>query len=97
MSETRYRRINNPAKKQQLQLLYPGRLMERCYHYSGDNVPSNCPIKLQEQLMIRNQECKEQLQNLENAVKIKPGYPQRIPVVVPDLVPQDPILAKSNI
>lgn len=38
-----YRHMSYPPQKQQLQLLYPGRLMSNQYHYDGSNIPPEDP------------------------------------------------------
>lgn len=41
-----YNYINSYCKKQQLQLLYPGRYMEPNFHYTRDNIPNEHPERL---------------------------------------------------
>lgn len=38
---TTYRFMGYPPQRQPLQLLYPGRLMENWYHYTGSNIPNS--------------------------------------------------------
>jgi len=46
--EGSYRYLKFPLPKQQLQLLYPGRLMSNQWHYTGENIPNEDPTGLAE-------------------------------------------------
>ena len=38
-----YRFLQKPLQKQKLHTLYPGRLMDVSWHYTGENIPPECP------------------------------------------------------
>ena len=94
-----YRYMDYPFQKQPLQLLYPGRVMQRDWHYTGENIPNEDPIglaKTQYQTAALAYAAKMEQEALARHLGGRDKI-VRHPAVEPEAVIEDPSLASMSI
>ncbi len=94
-----YRYMAYPFQKQPLHLLYPGRIMEQEYHYTGENIPNEDPFgleKTQAQTVALARAAKMEREALARHLGGKDKI-ARHPAVEPEAVIEDPDLARLSI
>lgn len=89
-----YRYLKYPLPKQQLQLLYPGRLMNNQMDFTGNNIPNEYPVELEHQRQVMNNLTQEALNTQEMISREKLGVHPVIPygIVEPEAQIEDPQL-----
>ncbi len=93
-SNQSYRYMGYPLLPQRLHTLYPGRLMSQKWHYTGDNIPSEDPIGLQE-TQAHNAALTRAAEMEEEALERHLGGRNKIsrhPPVEPEATIEDPSL-----
>ena len=94
-----YRYMAFPFQKQPLHLLYPGRVMEQEYHYTGENIPNEDPVGLEKtraQTAALARAAKMEREALSRHLGGKDKI-ARHPAVEPEAVREDPDLARLSI
>jgi len=89
-----YRYLVYPLPKQQLQLLYPGRLMNNQMSFTGNNIPNEHPVELERQRQLMANLTETAIGEQEMVAREKLGVDPVIPfgVVAPEAQLEDPAL-----
>lgn len=93
-----YRYMATPPQRQQLQLLYPGRLMNQDYSFTGDNIPNEFPeaaIKTRQNQITQSNAAQRELLAMK---KYLGGYARLYahPWVEPEVLVEDPGLGYNS-
>lgn len=94
-----YRYMSYPFPKQELQLLYPGRLMNNQYHYTGENIPNENPEGLERTKYVGAALAKAAKMEGEALARHLGGKDKVVPhpAVEPEAIIEDPNLAGLSI
>ena len=94
-----YRFMGYPPQRQPLQLLYPGRMMEQWYHFTGDNIPNEDPdgaFATQEQLGALSKAADMETEAMAKYLGGKEKV-LRHPAVAPEAILEDPALRGTTL